>query len=170
MTVTVLKADRLNPASKKEAAAVRLRASSFLVSFGCLVMPSVSALCMNPCMATLAKRDQVAPLMRTTFSQRHFVVDFFYWHHDAVLKAKLTERMRLHIAVTYPLPGSSVSTAYSRISVVLLIAGVLLLPVLFAEPTVSKVWASRNSTRMFRFPWHDASSFPNAARGFSSEF
>ena len=54
------------------------------------------------------------------------MMDFIYLHNDSVLIALFTERMCFNIAVSDSFPSSAVPTAYSRITVVLLVAGILL--------------------------------------------
>lgn len=59
------------------------------------------------------------------------MMDFIYLHNNSVLIALFTERMCFHIAVSDSFPSSAVPTAYSRITVVLLVAGILLFLMLF---------------------------------------
>ena len=59
------------------------------------------------------------------------MVDLIHRHNDSVLITLFAERMRFHIAVSNSFPSSSVPTAYSRITVILLVAGILLFLMLF---------------------------------------
>lgn len=102
-----------------------------------MVVPSVTALGMDPCMTLLAQGNEVTPVMRSTLGQRFLVVYLFGLHQDSLGIALLTERVLCCIAVTDSLPCPSIPTAYSRISVVLLVAFVLLFLMLLAEPSVS---------------------------------
>jgi hypothetical protein len=63
-------------------------------------------------------------------------------NNDASLAALLTQGMFLDIAVSDSLPCSSVPTVYSRISVVLLVASVLLFGMLLTEPLICQFGAS----------------------------
>lgn len=92
--------------------------------------------------------------MRTTFRQWFKVMHFSYWNKDSFLKTSLTERMLLDVAVTNPLPDSSVYSFRLGISDKLLVTSALILSVLFAEPFGGKVWTARMPARLHRFPWH----------------
>ena len=101
-----------------------------------LITPAVTALRMYTAVAALAQRDQVVPRMRTAFRKRYNVMYFLDRHDDPTLEAFLAERMLLCIGSTDTAPCTSVPTAYSRISVVLLVAGVFFLLVFLAEPSM----------------------------------
>lgn len=88
-------------------------------------------------MAGLAKGNQIISCVSAALGQGHLVVDFLGRNQSAFLLAHLTQRMLLHIAVTDTLPSPSVSTAYSRVSVVLLVAFGFCLCVFLTEPAVS---------------------------------
>ena len=102
-----------------------------------MVVPSVTALGMDPRMTLLAQSNEVTPVMSSTLGQRFLVVYLLGLHQDSLVIALLTERVLCYIAVTDPLPCPSIPTAYSRISVVLLVAFVLLFLMLLTEPSVS---------------------------------
>ena len=76
-----------------------------------------------------------------------------------MLQALLTQRMLRYIAVTNTFPNPAVSTAYSRVPVVLLVAAVLYLLVFLAEPSFRQPGASGVRTGTLWFPWHPATSF-----------
>ena len=123
------------------------------------IVPSVTTLSMYLCVTTLAKGDQIVSVMCSTFSQRLLVMHLFNWYNHTLLKTNFTKRMCLNVAVSNALPHSSIPTAYSRIPVVLLVPGVLLLLMLLAEPFVRKFRTAWESTRLLRFSWHCPSSF-----------
>lgn len=102
-----------------------------------MVVPSVTALGMDPRMTLLAQSNEVTPVMSSTLGQRFLVVYLLGLHQDSLGIALLTKRVLCCIAVTDSLPCPSIPTAYSRISVVLLVAFVLLFLMLLAEPSVS---------------------------------
>ena len=117
-------------------------------------MPPVTALRMNPCMARLAQRHKVSLVMRAALCQRQLVVYLLHRMQHALLVALLTERVLCGVAVTDSLPGTPIPTAYSRVTVVLLVAAVLLFLMLLTEPPVRQLRASGEGTRPLRFPWH----------------
>jgi len=100
-------------------------------------VPTITTLGMDSGVAGLAKGNQIISCVSAALGQRHFVVDFLSRNQSAFLLAHLTQRMLLHIAVTDTLPSPSVSTAYSRVSVVLLVAFGFSLCVFLTEPAVS---------------------------------
>ena len=73
---------------------------------------------------------------------------------NPICKADLTKRMRLHIGITDSLPGPSISTVYSRVPVVLLVAGVFLFLMLLTIASIRQVWAARDGTGLLWFSWH----------------
>jgi len=102
-----------------------------------MVVPTVTALGMNPPMTLFAQRNQIASVMRSALGQRFLVMHLFGLHKDTLGITQLAERILSYMAVTDSLPRPSVSTAYSRITVILLVAFVLLLLMLLTEPTIS---------------------------------
>ena len=91
--------------------------------------------------------------------QRKDVVDFLCRGHPAFLLALLTQRMRRNVSVAYPFPRSAVPTAYSRVTVVLLVAAGFLFLMLLTEPSIREIraaWVGAGSLRSFR---HSFTSF-----------
>ena len=117
-------------------------------------MPPVTALRMNPCMARLAQRHKVSLVMRAALCQRQLVVYLLHRMQQPFLITLLTERVLCGVAVTDSFPRPPIPTAYSRVTVVLLVAAVLLLFMLLTEPPVRQLRASGEGTRPLRFPWH----------------
>lgn len=70
------------------------------------------------------------------------MMNFFSRGQLALGLALLTQRMLLYVAVTDALPGAAISTAYSRIAVVLLIAAGFLLGVFLTKAAVGKPWTA----------------------------
>lgn len=70
------------------------------------------------------------------------------------LKALLTQWMGSRITVTDTFPCPSISTAYSRIPVILLIAFILLFLMLLTEPSFRQLRTAGERTRTLWFPWH----------------
>ena len=116
------------------------------------VMPAVSVLRMDLCVAGSAQGDQVAPLMGATLGQRQLMVDLLGLHIPSFLQALLTQRMLRRVLIADPFPSPSVSAAYSRIPTVLLVAAILFFLVFLTEPPFRQVRASRPGTRPLRFP------------------
>lgn len=72
--------------------------------------------------------------MCTSISERNDVVYFINRNRYPLFKALLAKRVCLDVGVAYPFPGSSVSTTYSRVPVVLLVSSGLFLFMLLAIP------------------------------------
>ena len=87
------------------------------------------------------------------------MMNFLYRTQDPMLQALLTQRVLKYIAVTNTFPSPAVSTAYSRVPVVLLVAAVLYSLVFLAEPSFRQPGASGVRTGTLWFPWHPATSF-----------
>lgn len=87
------------------------------------------------------------------------MMNFLYRTQNPMLQALLTQRMLKYIAVTNTFPSPAVSTAYSRVPVVLLVAAVLYFLVFLAEPSFRQPGASGVRTGTLWFPWHPATSF-----------
>ena len=101
-----------------------------------LIVPAVTTLRMYTAVAALAQRDQVIPRMCTSLGKRYDVMHLFNGNYNPALEAFLAERMLLCIGSTDTAPSPSVPTAYSRIPVVLLVAGIFFFLVFLAEPSV----------------------------------
>lgn len=81
-------------------------------------------------------------------------MNFLCSHQDSFFITQFTEWMAFNITVTDTFPSPSIPTAYSRISVILLVAFVFFLRMLLTEPSISQFRTSRVRTRSLRFPWH----------------
>lgn len=121
---------------------------------GFFISPTITILCMDSCMTGLTKSNQIASLVGSAFRQRNLMVHFLCFHKDSFVITDFTKRMFAYIFVSDTFPSSAVPTAYSRISVVLLVAFVLFLFMLLTKPSLCKFWASRITARSFRFSWH----------------
>ena len=87
---------------------------------------------------------------------------FFNRYNHTLLETDLTEGMGLHIGIADTFPDSSIPTAYSRISVILLVACVFLFRMLFTISSFSKVRTSWYSTWLLRFSWHRSFLLPGS--------
>lgn len=87
------------------------------------------------------------------------MMNFLYRTQDPMLQTLLTQRVLRYIAITNTFPNPAVSTAYSLIPVVLLVAAVLHSLVFLAEPSFRQPGASRVRTGTLWFPWHPTPSF-----------
>ena len=105
-------------------------------------MPAVAPSGMNPGMALFAERNQIALLVCPTFGQMYLVMNLLHWTQHTVLLALLTQRMVRCVAVTDTLPCPAIPTAYSRVTVILLVAAAFLLGVFLTEPAVRKPWTA----------------------------
>ena len=114
---------------------------------------------MDPGMAGLAQRDQVAPFMRAAFRKRQLVVDLFRRHDESTIKTKLTEWMLRSVLITDPLPCRTVFFLRGFVPAVFLIAAVHLLLVLRAEASLRQVRTAGIGTGFLRFSWHPSAFF-----------
>jgi hypothetical protein len=96
----------------------------------------ITTLCMDLGMTAFAKRNQIVSVMGSTFRQWFLMMNLIYRNDDPFLKAQLTKRMGLNIAVTDSFPCPSVPAAYSFISAILLVGTVGLLLMFLTVPTV----------------------------------
>jgi len=87
-------------------------------------------------MTGLTQRYKVALIMCAALRQRLLVVYLFHRYKDSSPLALLTERVSAGVAVTDTFPRSAISTAYSRVTVVLLVAAVLLLLMLLTKSSL----------------------------------
>ena len=120
-----------------------------------MVPPIVPSLCVYSRVTRLAQRDQIAPIMRATFTQRLLMVYLFSRHDNPTLKTQFTEGMLHSIFVTDPLPRTTVSLLRRLIPAILLIITVHLLLMLRTVTTVFKVRTARICAWSFRSPWHN---------------
>lgn len=106
-------------------------------------------------MARLAQGYKVGAVMRSSLRERQLVMYLLSLRIYTLLEAELTQRVRSGIAVTDAFPSPPISTAYSRVPVVLLVAFVFFFLVLLAEtlPVFHKFWTSLFRTRVFGFSW-----------------
>ncbi len=87
-------------------------------------------------MAGLAQRYKIALIMCAALRQRQLVMYLLHGYKDSFLLALLTERVSAGVAVTDTFPRSAVPTAYSRVTVVLLVATALLLLMLLTKSSL----------------------------------
>ena len=127
-------------------------------------MPSVSTLSMDPRVTRLAQRDQIAPVMRATFTQRQFMMHLFSLHDDPTLEAQLTERMLLHVLITDPFPRSSITLLCPGITPILFILTVHLCLVFRTISSFRQIRTARISARLLRFPRHLSTFFLSGIR------
>jgi hypothetical protein len=122
-------------------------------------MPTITSLCMDSGMARLTQGDEIISCMCAAFRKRDAMVDLFRRNKQTFLLTQLAQRMLLHIAVSDTLPSTAITTAYSRVSVVLLVAFVLLLLMFRTKPAIRKLWTAGIGTRSLRFLRHRFTSF-----------
>ena len=56
-------------------------------------MPTISPLGMFMGITRFTQRNQITAIVRTTFTQRQFVVDLLRWHDNSTFKTPLTKGM-----------------------------------------------------------------------------
>ena len=121
-------------------------------------MPAVAALGVDSGVAGLAQGNEIVSRVGSAFSQRLFVVHLFGGGQSAIPQAQLTQRMLLDVPVADALPGAAIPTAYSRVTVVLLVAFGFRFGVLLAEPAIRQLGASGVRTGALGFCWHRSTS------------
>ena len=119
-----------------------------------MLMPAVTTFGMDLGMAGGAQAHEIVVAVRTTFCQRLDVMYFFNRNVDPVVKALLTERVRLCILLADTLPFRSVASFRFGLSVVAFISLVLGSLMLLAIPAFSKPRASGVSTWFLGFSGH----------------
>jgi len=121
-------------------------------------------------MTRLAQRDQIAPVMRATFTQRKLMMDFLGLHDNPTLEAQLTKGMLHYILIAYPFPRSSVTLLCPGITPILLIVAVHLALVFRTVSSFRQTRTARISARLLRFSRHLSTYFPieKAATDFSA--
>ena len=87
-------------------------------------MPSVSTLRMDLRVTRLAQRDQIAPVVCATFTQRQLMMNLLGRNQYSTGITLLTEGMLRSILVTNSLPCSAISALGILISAVLLVLAV----------------------------------------------
>ena len=85
--------------------------------------------------------------MCPALGKRDLMMNFLYRTQDPMLQALLTQRVLKYIAVTNTFPSPAVSTAYSRVPVVLLVAAVLYSLVFLAKTFLPSAWGIRGKNR-----------------------
>ena len=121
-------------------------------------MPAVAALGVDSGVAGFTEGNEVVPRVGSAFSQRLLVVDLLGGGQPAFLLAQLAQRVLLDVPVADALPGAAIPTAYSRVTVVLLVAFGFRFGVLLAEPAIRQLGASGVRTGALGFCWHRSTS------------
>ena len=134
---------------------------SFLViTFSCRsLVPTISPLCMDPCVTGFAQGNQVVPGMGAAFRQRFLMVNFFRHHVPAILQAQFTQRMAGHVSIPDLLPSPAVPFFTHRTAFILFVSFVDNLLVLLAVPPIRQVRAAWEGTGSFRFSRHSCHLF-----------
>ena len=121
-----------------------------------IVMPPVTTLCVNTCMAGPTEANQIFFIMCSTLRQRLDVMNLFNGYNHTVFKTLLAERMCLCVLLSYPSPRFAVSLFGCRVSLVAFISFVLLLLMFFTIATVCQL---RTAGIWTRFLWFSRHSF-----------
>ena len=115
--------------------------------------PVVASLRMNLRVTRLTQRDQIAPIMCATFTQRKLMMNLFRRYDDPAFIAEFTERMLRSILIADPLPGTAISSLCVLIPSILLISTVDFLLMLRTVTSVCQVRTSGISARLLWFTW-----------------
>ena len=118
-----------------------------------MLVPAVTALGMDSGVTGFTQGNEVVPRMGSAFRQRLLVVDLLGGGQPAFLLTQLAQRVLLDVPVADALPGAAIPTAYSRVTVVLLVAFSFRLGVLLAEPAVRQLGTAGVRTRSFGSAW-----------------
>ena len=105
-------------------------------------------------MTSLTKGNEVLPCVGPALRERYLVVHFLNRHVLPGKQTQLTERMRLYIAVTYLLPGPSVSFLMGWVPLVSVVPLVLEPFMLRAILLLGKVGTARICTGFLWVSWH----------------
>ena len=105
-------------------------------------MPPITAFGMDFGVTRFAKGDQIISCVSATLGKRNLVMYLLGWRQPSVLLAQLADGMLLYIAVPDAFPRPSISTVYSRVPVVLLVAFGFYLGVFFAESSIGQLGAA----------------------------
>ena len=100
-------------------------------------MPAIPALGVDSGVTGFTEGNEVVPCVCATLGKRYLVMHLLSGSQPAIPLAQLAQRVLLDVPVADALPGAAIPTAYSRITVILLVAFVLLFLMLLAEPSVS---------------------------------
>src|SRR5699024_11375631 len=103
--------------------------------------------------------NEVVPCVGSGFGQRLLVVDLLGGGQPAFLLAQLAQRVLLDVPVADALPGAAIPAAYSRVTVVLLVAFGLRLGVLLAEPAIRQLGTAGIRTGALGLCGHRSTSF-----------
>ena len=122
-------------------------------------MPAVAALGVDSGVAGLAQGNEIVPCVCAALRERYLVMHLFGGGQPAIPLAQLTQRMLLDVPVADALPGAAIPAAYSRVTVVLLVAFGFRLGVLLAEPAVRQLGTAGIRTGALGLCGHRSTSF-----------
>ena len=123
-----------------------------------MLVPAVPALGVDSGVAGFTEGNEVVPCVCAALRERYLVMHLFGGGQPAIPLAQLTQRMLLDVPVADALPGAAIPAAYSRVTVVLLVAFGFRFGVLLAEPAIRQLGASGVRTGALGFCWHRSTS------------
>ena len=126
---------------------------------GSVLVPAVPALGVDSGVAGFTEGNEVVPCVCAALGEGYLVMHLFGGGQPAIPLAQLTQRMLLDVPVADALPGAAIPAAYSRVTVVLLVAFGLRLGVLLAEPAVRQLGTAGIRTGALGLCGHRSTSF-----------
>ena len=123
-----------------------------------IVMPPVTTLCMNPCMAWLTESNQILCIVCSTLWQRLDVMNLFNGYNHTVFKTLLAERVCLCVLLSYFSPRFTVPLFGCRVTLIFFISFILLLLMFLTVSSVCQLRTAGIWTRFLWFSWHTSHS------------
>ena len=117
-------------------------------------VPTIAALCVKPSMTLFTETDQIVCVVCSALGQRLDVVYFLNGNVYPVVKALLTERVRLRVLFSDTLPLRSVAAFCFGLSVIAFVSLVLGSLMFIAVPTFCQLWAAGKAAWFLRFSGH----------------
>ena len=119
-----------------------------------LCVPAVTTLGMDSGVAGLTQGDKIVSCVCAAFRERHLVMNLLGGGQSAFPLAQLAQRVLLDVPVTDAFPGAAIPAAYSRVTVVLLVAFGFRLGVLLAESAIRQLGTAGVRTGALGFCRH----------------
>ena len=117
-------------------------------------VPTIAALCMKPSMTLFTETDQIVCIVCSAFGYRFNVMHLFNRHIDPIVKALLTEWVRLCVLFSDTLPLRSVASFCFGPSVIEFVSLVLGTLMFLTVPTVRQLRAAWIAAWFLRFSRH----------------
>lgn len=122
-------------------------------------VPAIPALGVDSGVTGFTEGNEVVPCVCATLGKRYLVMHLLSGSQPAIPLAQLAQRVLLDVPVADALLGAAIPTAYSRVTVVLLVAFSFRLGVLLAEPAVRQLGTAGVRTGALWLCGHHSTSF-----------